>query len=87
MEKYCSRYRYHIRIDSYKHVQTLDLECMKNKMGNITAVINDDVNQLERFLNSGFNDILQIIISSIAIGYVFFYISPLIAMFEYVQFL
>ena len=73
---------HHIRIDSYKHVQTLDLEWYeKQKMGNITAVINDDVNQLERFLNSGFNDILQIIISSIAIGCVFFYISPLIAMF------
>jgi len=73
---------HHIRIDSYKHVQNLDLEWYeKQKMGNITAVINDDVNQLERFLNSGFNDILQIIISSIAIGCVFFYISPLIAMF------
>ncbi len=73
---------HHIRIDSYKHVQTLDLEWYeKQKMGNITAIINDDVNQLERFLNSGFNDILQIIISSIAIGCVFFYISPLIAMF------
>ena len=73
---------HHIRIDSYKHVQTLDLEWYeKQKMGNITAVINDDVNQLERFLNSGFNDILQIIISSIAIGCVFFYISPLIAIF------
>ena len=73
---------HHIRIDSYKHVQNLDLEWYeKQKMGNITAIINDDVNQLERFLNSGFNDILQIIISSIAIGCVFFYISPLIAMF------
>ena len=71
-----------IRIDSYSHVQNLDLEWYeKQKTGNITAILNDDVNQLERFLNTGFNDILQIIVSSIAIGFVFFYISPFIALF------
>ena len=73
---------HHIRIDSYSHVQNLDLEWYeKQKTGNITAILNDDVNQLERFLNGGFNDILQIIVSTIAIGSVFFYISPLIALF------
>ena len=44
--------------------------------------LNEDVNQLERFLNGGINDILQIIVSSIAIGCVFLYISPLIAAFS-----
>ena len=73
---------HHIRIDAYSHVQNLDLEWYeKQKTGNITAILNDDVNQLERFLNGGFNDILQIIVSSIVIGGVFFYISPLIALF------
>ena len=73
---------HNIRVDSYSHVQDLDLEWYeKQKTGNITAILNDDVNQLERFLNGGFNDILQIIISTIAIGAVFFYISPLIALF------
>ena len=73
---------HNIRIDAYSHVQNLDLEWYeKQKTGNITAILNDDVNQLERFLNGGFNDIIQIIISTIAIGGVFFYISPLIALF------
>ena len=73
---------HHIRIDAYSHVQNLDLEWYeKQKTGNITAILNDDVNQLERFLNGGFNDILQITVSTIAIGSVFFYISPLIALF------
>ena len=73
---------HHIRIDTYSHVQNLDLEWYeKQKTGNITAILNDDVNQLERFLNGGFNDILQIIVSTLAIGGVFFYISPLIALF------
>lgn len=73
---------HNIRIDTYSHVQDLDLEWYeKQKTGNITAILNDDVNQLERFLNGGFNDILQIIVSTIAIGGVFFYISPVIALF------
>lgn len=73
---------HHIRVDAYSHVQNLDLEWYeKQKTGNITAILNDDVNQLERFLNGGFNDILQITVSTIAIGGVFFYISPLIALF------
>ena len=77
---------HHIRIDTYSHVQNLDLEWYeKQKTGNITAVLNDDVNQLERFLNGGFNDILQIIVSSIAIGGVFFYISPVIALFAIIN--
>jgi len=48
-------------------------------VGDITAKLNDDVNQLERFLDNGFNTIIQLIVSTIAIGAVFFYISPLVA--------
>ena len=47
--------------------------------GNITAVLNDDVNQLERFLNNGMNQIIQVFVSTICIGFIFFYISPIIA--------
>ena len=71
-----------IRVSAYDHAQRLGLSWHENQAtGNITAVLNDDVNQLERFLNGGFNDILQITVSTIAIGSVFFYISPLIALF------
>ena len=38
--------------------------------------MNDDVNQLERFLNDGANEVIQIIISSISIGFIFFYEIP-----------
>ena len=71
---------HYIRLDAYDHVQKLDLSWYENEnIGNITAILNDDVNQLERFLDSGINSIIQIIISTIAVGAVFFYISPLIA--------
>ena len=49
------------------------------KVGDITAKLNDDVNQLERFLDNGFNSIIQIIVSTVAIGCWCFYISPLVA--------
>ena len=69
-----------IRRDLYKNVQSLDINWFENqKLGNISSIINDDVNQLERFLNNGINQIVQIIVSSILIGGVFFFISPIIA--------
>jgi len=69
-----------IRLDLYRSVQGLDVRWFENqKLGNISSIINDDVNQLERFLNNGINQIVQIIVSSILIGAVFFFISPLIA--------
>ena len=69
-----------IRTDAYNHVQKLDVAWFENKkVGDITAKLNDDVNQLERFLDNGFNTIIQLIVSTIAIGAVFFYISPLVA--------
>ena len=72
-----------IRMDGYRHVQRLDINWYENQhMGNITAILNDDVNQLERFLDSGVNEIIQIIVSTIIVGSIFFYISPLIACFS-----
>ena len=57
-----------IRTDAYSHVQKLDMTWFENKkVGDITAKLNDDVNQLERFLDNGFNTIIQLIVSSIAI--------------------
>tara|TARA_B100001287_G_C22685444_1_gene533173 strand:+ start:198 stop:1976 length:1779 start_codon:yes stop_codon:yes gene_type:complete len=69
-----------VRRDLYSNVQSLDIRWHENqKLGNITSIINDDVNQLERFLNNGINQIVQIIVSTVLIGGVFFLISPLIA--------
>ena len=69
-----------LRIRAYDHGQRLDLSWHeKQTVGNITSILNDDVNQLERFLNNGVNQIIQVTTSTILIGFIFFYISPLIA--------
>ena len=69
-----------VRLDLYNNVQHLDVGWFEEqKLGNISSIINDDVNQLERFLNNGINQIIQIFVSTILIGLVFLYISPMIA--------
>ena len=69
-----------VRVSAYDHSQRLGLSWHEEQAtGNITAILNDDVNQLERFLNDGVNQIIQVFVSTICIGFIFFYISPLIA--------
>ena len=69
-----------IRMDTYSHVQSLQMNWFENqKTGNITAILNDDINQLERFLDNGINALLQMAVSTLAIGGIFFFISPMVA--------
>ena len=51
--------------------------------GKLVAILNDDVNQLERFLDGGANALIQVATSIIAVGGVFFYISPQIALMAF----
>ena len=69
-----------MRIDAYSHVQQLDLAWFENqRAGNVVAIINDDVNQLERFLDNGANSLIQVATTLLAVGGVFFAVSPSIA--------
>ena len=52
--------------------------------GRLMAILNDDVNQLERFLDTGANKLLQTATTVIVIGGTFLYISPLIATFAFI---
>jgi len=47
------------------------------------AILNDDINQLERFINDGINQILQIISSTIIISIIFFMISAEVAVLSF----
>ncbi|AKT42760.1 ABC transporter ATP-binding protein [Chondromyces crocatus] len=69
-----------LRKEAYAHVQRLELGWFENRSsGNLLSILNDDINQMERFLNTGANMILQIVCSSILISIVFFVIAPGIA--------
>lgn len=70
-----------LRLDAYDHVQQLPMRYFEDKSsGNILATLNDDINQLERFLNGGANDLIQVFSSSIMIGVVFFILTPGVAL-------
>ena len=73
-----------MRIDAYEHVQHLDLSYFEDRStGNLVTILNDDVNQLERFLDGGANNLIQVGTTVVAVGTVFFVLSPLIALIAF----
>ena len=74
-----------LRLDTYEHVQKIELSYFENKStGNLISIMNDDVNQLERFLNDGANSLIQVATTVVSIGIIFFYFSPTIAVLSFV---
>ena len=73
-----------MRLDAYSHIQDIELEYFESRAtGNLMAILNDDINQLERFINDGINQILQIVSSTIIISIIFFIISTPVAMLSF----
>lgn len=73
-----------LRLDAYSHMQDLDMAWFEDaSTGTLVAILNDDVNQLERFLDGGANALIQVATSIIAVGAVFLYISPQIALMAF----
>lgn len=69
-----------LRVETYDHTQSLELGYFEDRStGALMAVLNDDVNQLERFLDVGANQIIQTVTSVVGVGVVFFLLSPSIA--------
>jgi ATP-binding cassette subfamily B protein len=69
-----------LRIDTYEHVQELDVAYFEDRSsGDLMAVMNDDINQLERFLDIGANEVIQLLTTVVLIGATFFIIAPSIA--------
>lgn len=69
-----------IRLDAYAHIQNLELAYFEDRStGGLMSILNDDVNQLERFLNIGANELIQVVTTVLVIGGMFFYIAPSVA--------
>ena len=76
---------HNLRTETFQNVLGLDMKYFENKSsGRLMAILNDDVNQLERFLDTGANKLLQTATTVIVIGGTFLYISPLIATFAFI---
>lgn len=61
-----------LRTEVYAHVQTLDVSWFEDlRAGGISSILNDDVNQLERFLDTGAASILNVFWNVVLVGAVF----------------
>lgn len=69
-----------IRLDAYSHVQDLELAYFEERStGALLSVLNDDINQLERFLDVGANEIIHVVTTALIVGGSFFVLTPNIA--------
>lgn len=65
-----------LRMTTYRHLQGREMAFFeRHRVGNTMAMLNDDINQLERFLNTGFNDLLQLVVLVVFACSVLFYQS------------
>jgi len=72
--------QHELRLDTYSHLQELEMAYFEERStGGLLAILNDDVNQLERFLDGGANDILQVLTTVVLVGAAFFYLAPSVA--------
>ena len=73
--------QHELRLDAYGHVQELEHEWLQTRAtGDLMAVLNDDVNQLERFLDIGANEIVQVLTTVVVVGGVFLVLDPMVAL-------
>jgi len=71
-----------LRLNAYAHVQELEMDYFESRStGRLMSILNDDINQLERFLDYGANEVLQVTATVVIIGGIFFYLAPQVAGF------
>jgi ATP-binding cassette subfamily B protein len=69
-----------LRQAAYGHLQQLPPGVIeRERSGRLMALLNEDVNQVERFLNTGANDLIQVAVSSLLVGAVFFVLTAKLA--------
>jgi ATP-binding cassette, subfamily B, bacterial len=72
--------QHEMRIDAYRHLQGLELAYYEERStGGLMSVLSDDINQLERFLDIGANELLQLTTTVLVIGGAFVVLAPSVA--------
>jgi ATP-binding cassette subfamily B protein len=69
-----------LRLDAYRHIGSLELRYFEDRStGGLMSILSDDVNQLERFLDGGADDLLQVLTTMLLVGAAFFALAPEVA--------
>ena len=72
--------QHELRMRTYSHIQDLEMQWFSEQStGNLMSIMNDDVNQLERFLDHGANDLLQVGTTVIVVSGIMFILAPEVA--------
>ena len=72
--------QHELRLDAYAHLQQRPPAAIAEaRSGRLMAVLNEDVNQVERFLNTGANDLIQVAVGSVMVGAFFFAMTSSLA--------
>lgn len=68
------------RMEAFSHVQQSTMTAFsKQKVGNLLSILNEDINQLERFLEEGVDEIIEVLATSLLVGGIFFFLAPAVA--------
>ncbi|MFN7385549.1 MAG: ABC transporter ATP-binding protein, partial [Lysobacteraceae bacterium] len=68
--------QHELRLAAYGHLQQQPPGAIREaRAGRLMAVLNEDVNQVERFLNTGANDLIQVAVGSSLVGVFFFVVT------------
>ncbi len=79
------RTQHNLRIEAYDHLQKLEMSFFENdSSGRLLAILNDDINQLERFLDQGANQLIQLFITVILVGGAMAWLAPGVAIFAFI---
>ncbi len=72
--------QHELRLNAYDHLQSLELAYFEDSStGGLMSILSDDINQLERFLDVGANELLQVSTTVLIIGGAFFILAPSVA--------
>ncbi|WP_018128906.1 ABC transporter ATP-binding protein [Haladaptatus paucihalophilus] len=73
--------QHRLRVDTYDRMQLLDMNFFDGKQtGELMSILNNDVNQLETFLNDGLSSALRIAVLIVGIGGILFTLNPALAL-------
>jgi ATP-binding cassette, subfamily B, bacterial len=69
--------QHELRVDAYSHLQELELSYFEERStGMLLSILNDDINQLERFLNFGAHNILHFLTTVLFVSSTFIALAP-----------
>ena len=73
--------QHELRMSAYTHIQDLEMQWYSEQStGGLMAIMNDDVNQLERFLDQGATDLLHVATTIIVVGAIMISVAPEVAL-------